>query len=1196
VDQFYFESGYVEASYFAYIAQASSDVTLTAEVSAQVVIAVTTGYYIPDYIVIDYYQASALAEGSAVILSSFAVTSAGNKIRNVNSEFASVFASASAVNKTVSANAVFTAAFTQTGTISHIEGADLFAFSNAAISVQVSRIRSNNIAASAVFDVATDFVVKRNADADVDSIFSAIINGLRSRDTNTQTQAAFSFDATVRATKVFASAISSQSSVSLIPNRLRNNTIDTVATATTSATGLRIRSSAVNLADQFSVDVTARKYRDAILTGTGVAVIECLAVKTARASSSQQAQFTQTALAGKIQPANAIIESFASILVSRNAGPRGRPRNLIDNFVNSSPGFSTNAKFGSHSLSSGNNFVGATNANNFVVPTSAQSFYLEMWHYPTTSDTNYEFFLMFEFFTISQTNTGKYKFQGYGGDPNNSSSAGLAYGYTHTVNHTLNQWNHLAIVKQGNSLSYYINGTRVKFWGYPTTTDNPNEQLPFYGWGATGNQSGGVYGSGTIRTSNISCRGGPYLLDEVFFVHDTTLGFSPTSASIDVPTQARSNTTDTKFLYHFDNNVNDDVSIQHLGSAGLTSVSAVSATVGFITNAQSNISASSSVTATIGTLESIELEAFSNAAVTANANRLRGYNVACSSASSLSATAFRIKQLQANLTAAVSVVTTTDRLRDTAIALSTSVAVTAQGNAIRSGSAGIFANATVTAIIGRLHDINLVAFANGTTTAIAVRNAAGQSSITGSFTQSASAVKTAVSASAVTSENSLSVINTRLKFASASLSSQGSTLTLASEFQSLIANLNSRFFTAHIYIDDDYLASGYYEQFETTAVKTARGTAAFESVVTLVVGLTGSVFAVMTTSSQASVIATVVKRVSVSVTQALASSVNVVVAKTARGVTSISAVSTVVCIGNTTSEISLLALANANVSATVGVIRRTSIGLSSQATFFVFTQDSLNKVLEADFSSQLSTNIVAVKRVSAVIVTEAVASSLSVVVKAVAVLIPLDCSFTTTVTAVRIKQISSSQSAVTTVVTAAVKTARAQAAITASSTLTASVGKIVRAVIVTESVAITLTANIRIAGLVVQCAVASTLSVSGVRTRRAIATIVSQATFTVATVKLVSGAAAIVSVSSVSATVGVRKRFTAAITSAMVFVVEVRELRLDAIVYVIPAEGWSYRIEGETRNYTIISESRVKEIVGESRLHTINGESRIHII
>ena len=990
MNELYFESGYLEASYFGTLAIASSGVSFTAGLNVQGDIASTTGYYIPDYIAVDYFFG--FVSASAAITSSFA--------------------SVSVVNKTTSANAVFTAAFTQTATISHIEGADLFAFSNAAIAVQVSRIRDNNIAVSAVFSIAVDGIRIKSSSGDDFAEFSFTANTVlaRSRDYASSQSAAFSL----------------------------------------------------------AVD----------------------SVKTARASSSQSSQFTQTAQPGKTAVANASLESFASIFVSRNVGPPGRPRNLIDNFVNSSPGFSTTAKFGSHSLASGNNFTSTTKANNFIVPTAAQSFYLEMWHYPTTSNTNHEFFLMFNLAIISQTSTGKYKFSMMGGSPNSIDSSGEVYTYTHTTNHTLNQWNHLAIVKQGNSLAYYINGTRVYLVSEPGVT------LPLYGWGPTGNQTSGYYSPGTIRTSNIICRATPGLLDEVYYVLDTTLGFSPASATIDVPTQARSNTTETKFLYHFDNNVNDDVSIQHLGSAGLTSVSAVSATVGFITNAQANISASSSVTATIGTLESIELEAFSNAAVITNGIRIRTSTAECLSASSVSVTAFRIKQYQANLTAAVSVLTTTDRLRDTDIALSTSVAVTVQGNAIRNGSAGISSNATVTAIIGRLHDINLVAFANGTTTAIAVRNAAGQSSITGSFTQSASAVKTAVSASAAISENSLTAIISITRNASANLALSVSTATQGTKFKGSAVSVSSTFTTTNFYYQDDYIESGYYEQFETTAVKTARGTAAIQSVATLTAGITGSVFAVLTTQSSSSVAASVNKTVRVQIANASVFAQTAVASRTRSTASTFTVNSTVTAQGLKGGEIALVAFANASISILINVNRPASAGLNTTAVFVANTQDSLS------ISGNSDVNVVS--------------------------------TFTSS----------------------AIKIAGAQA-------------------------------QIQSAGFVVSVSVAQ---------RTFLAQFNTVSTLTVSTVKVARATATIVSTGSVSATVGVRKLFIVSITSALTFVVEVRELRLDAIVYVIPAEGWTYRIEGETRNYTIISESRVKQIVGETRLDTINGESRIHII
>ena len=137
---------------------------------------------------------------------------------------------------------------------------------------------------------------------------------------------------------------------------------------------------------------------------------------------------------------------------------------------------------------------------------------------------------------------------------------------------------------------------------------------------------------------------------------------------------------------------------------------------------------------------------------------------------------------------------------------------------------------------------------------------------------------------------------------------------------------------------------------------------------------------------------------------------------------------------------------------------------------------------------------------------------------------------------------------------------------------------------------------VRIAGLIITSNVESTLTVSSIVRRGAQGTLTSLATLTSTPVKRIVNNAAFSSLVSVNAIIGVRKLFTVNISSALTFVVAIRELRLDAVVYVIPAEGWTYRIEGETRLHKILSESRVKEIVGETRLETINGESRIHII
>lgn len=60
--------------------------------------------------------------------------------------------------------------------------------------------------------------------------------------------------------------------------------------------------------------------------------------------------------------------------------------------------------------------------------------------------------------------------------------------------------------------------------------------------------------------------------------------------------------------------------------------------------------------------------------------------------------------------------------------------------------------------------------------------------------------------------------------------------------------------------------------------------------------------------------------------------------------------------------------------------------------------------------------------------------------------------------------------------------------------------------------------------------------------------------------------------------------------SVSVFTVE----HIDEYVYVIPAEGWGYKIQGESRYYKIRQESGIRKIANETRLYTVNGESRIH--
>ena len=971
--ELYFESGYLEASYFGNLAIASSDVSFTAGLNVQGDIASTTGYYIPDYIAVDYFFA--FVSASAAITSSFA--------------------SVSAVNKTASANAVFTATFSQTGTISHIEGADLFAFTNAAIAVQVSRLRDNNIAVSAVFGIAVD--------------------GLRIRLSSGDDSAEFSF------------------------------------TANTVLARSRDYASSQSAAFSLAVD----------------------AVKTARTSSSQSSQFTQTALAIAQKIASANLLTHASIFVSRQIAEL-RPRNLPVTVSGSTYYDATNKKFGTHSLhgSSTLNFdkrltTGANLPNNITIA-NGESFVLEAY---VRLGPNNSSILTVRIAGIQigiQTNGEK------GFASILDSTGNFIFSQESFNTHSYNIFNHLLVVSNGTTASWYFNGNR-RF----TTSSLPSA----------------YFTSGVLLSGNVD-----YWIDELSFHKGTTLGYNPSSTTITVPTSARTNNnTYTQGLWHFDNNALDDFTATPLtftGDAGLTSVSSVSATVGFITIGQSNLSVSSSVVAVIGTLETTNLFAFGDAAVITNGIRIRTSTAECATSASVSTTAFRIKQIASVISATASI--DIQAIKTAVGASNNSIAFTQSSQAVKTVSTGsnVSSQTTFTGTISHIEGADLFAFTNSALTAAGLVNRSAVSNQTSAVIQTATALRIKQLASGLSaSYNLVGVANSQsnggANFAlSVSMAIQGT------KFKGTAVGVSSTFITTNFYYQDDYIQSGYYEQVETTAVKTARGTAAIQSVSTLTVGITASVFAALVAQSSSNVTATVKKTVSVQIANASLFAQTATATRIRPASAIFTANTTVTAQGIKGGEIALQAFTNASISLFSTVNKPASAGLNTTVIFFVNTQDSLNIGGDSDL------NVV--------------------------------------------------------------------------STFTASARKIAIA-----------QAQIQAAGFVISVSVAQ---------RTFLAQFATVSTLTASTVKVARGTANITSTGSVSATIGVRRLATANITSALTFVVAIRELRLDAIVYVIPAEGWTYRIEGETRLHTILSESRVKEIVGETRLHTINGESRIHII
>jgi hypothetical protein len=271
VDQFYFEEGYLEASYFTVIREADSVLIFAAAVQSAVDIAATTGYYIPDYIATDYFESGIIIQGAADFSSTAAVSITVTRVR--------------------SASGAFTAVFQQVAALSDISGSDLFAFAEAAISIQINVIRSANTAVTSVFNIATDGRRFRDTTAAEDSVFDFTAINQRSRDFNLETQAAFSLATDVD----------------------------------------RIRLSAIDLTAVCSVTATARQIRDAHLTGTGVAALTCSASITAVVSAQMQNTVTIAANGGKRILYAAALTAFSSVSISRYVGS-DRPKTLTGTF------------------------------------------------------------------------------------------------------------------------------------------------------------------------------------------------------------------------------------------------------------------------------------------------------------------------------------------------------------------------------------------------------------------------------------------------------------------------------------------------------------------------------------------------------------------------------------------------------------------------------------------------------------------------------------------------------------------------------------------------------------------------------------------------------------------------------------------------------------------------------------------------
>lgn len=253
----YYESGYIEAGFFVYTADAESAQTVSATMEITV-----------------------------------------SAIRDSSSEMS--------------------ASFTQTSTISHIEGADLFAFSEAAIAVTVDRIRDNNVSASSVFSIATS-IERIQQGSSAEEAFTAItVDNFRVRYDEAAIDAAFSLAADVDVIPggITVEALgdwTSTSSITAIGDVSKEFISEQTATFEQSADVSRFLKSSVDLSANFILLADIDRNRNLDINLTSTSTVEATALRIYQCTADLSANSTSEVTTNNIIVYNSNIITNAEL-------------------------------------------------------------------------------------------------------------------------------------------------------------------------------------------------------------------------------------------------------------------------------------------------------------------------------------------------------------------------------------------------------------------------------------------------------------------------------------------------------------------------------------------------------------------------------------------------------------------------------------------------------------------------------------------------------------------------------------------------------------------------------------------------------------------------------------------------------------------------------------------------------------------
>lgn len=604
----------------------------------------------------------------------------------------------------------------------------------------------------------------------------------------------------------------------LIADAFKNHTAALETQATMTVTAVVDRSANVLLEHIAALNLMADRFAGASAsqTATTTAVTDASGVFVAASDISVISSIDPDVFRVEFFPATAI-SAASNIFASRYLG-EGRPRNLT---AVTGPVYTTTSKFGSHALTSSStvrydNIQGA-------IPEPNQTWAMQFWLAAGDTSSPDVTFISFSrilggnrFIQISNTDNSRFITVSV---QKKNLTPSPSYTTSNQLTRSSTVYNHVAIVYESGYLAVWINGTRGI---YADLTANINDD-----WTGRLNEDDPT----RLQISLTNSRS----LDDFVFVHDSNLGFSPSSTTITVPTTRSENDLDkTQFLYHFDNDLSDDISLTQTAASNLSMAVALSAQAnpntkqiaadisstlsltaqaGLILDYAADISSESTSAATVQATKRAVSAVSAESAQTTTVNPLRDFEIAAGALfapqitvqaqlagvalletqSQSSVQAVKTARVESSIIALASITTTTTRTAGAAATATVIADISADTIRQRSAASTASMESTLVADSDKILGLAINAVATASVTVAVVKLKIAFADAASSAATTVAAVKTTDISSDFAVSTAINTLNVRVRFSDSAQTSAFTQNTLAVKTTDIASTQNSQF-------------------------------------------------------------------------------------------------------------------------------------------------------------------------------------------------------------------------------------------------------------------------------------------------------------------------------------------------------------------------------------------------------------------